>query len=77
MGETRDHKITLRKSPSETIVDVTCDECQWKMASPDEFHPPAFCILVKAEHNPFNLIRSAASKIPKTGVIELQEVKNA
>lgn len=77
MTETREHKITLKKSPSETIVSATCNECEMEMADPSDYHPPAFCVLIKAGHNPFNLVRAAASKIPKTGVIELQEVRDA
>lgn len=75
MSENREHKIVITKSANETIMQVKCGECKWEMADPTEFHPPAFCLLVKENINPFSLVRAATGKIPEgKGIIQLQEV---
>jgi len=77
MVDSREHTVILKKSPSETIIEAKCGKCGWIMADPSEYHPPAFCILVEARENPFELVRAASSRLPKPGVIQLQEVHDA
>ena len=40
---------------------MKCNDCGYELESPMEYHPPAFCVLVKAGYNPLTVVLDAVN----------------
>ena len=46
---------------------MKCTDCGYELESPMEYHPPAFCVLVKAGYNPLTVVLDAVSQLVDLG----------
>ena len=46
---------------------MKCNDCGCELESPAEYHPHAFCVLVKAGYNPLTVVLDAVSQLTDLG----------
>jgi len=46
---------------------MKCNDCGYELESPAEYHPHAFCVLVKAGYNPLTVVLDAVSQLVDLG----------
>ena len=61
-----EQSLTVERDAYGFIVSSRCGECNYPLVSPTDYHPPAFCVLFRAGHDPIVVVNEAAPRMNST-----------
>lgn len=73
MEGVREHRVILTKTAQEEVVEAVCGDCGYVLTNATAYHPPEFCILWEAKHDPIKTVKAARHHIPEPKVVRMKE----